>query len=337
MAKTMKVWQYKSVTGGMEKNLHINDNAPIPVPNDNEILVQVHAMALNPVDHKITESPAPLRLLGSVFTPGSDFSGKVAEVGKNAEGFTKGQFVFGAKMGEYLNGTLAQYVVVKKELAAVLPEGVDPQVAATAGICGLTEYQAIAPNVKAGDKVFINGGSGGTGSFGVQIAKALGCHVTTTCSAANVELCQSLGADEVIDYKSTNIVQSLSSKGPIFKHVVDNIGTPANLYKASNAFISPGGGFSQIGATPSLGSALQIGSNMLRPGFLGGGKAKYQLLMTQASKPNLEQLGQWMQEGKLKPVVDSIFEWEDAPKAYEKLKSGRAKGKIVIKVPQDKE
>jgi alkaline phosphatase D len=337
MAKTMKAWQYKSVSGGMEKNLHINENVPRPVPGENEILVQVHTMALNPVDYKVTESPAPLRFLGSVFTPGSDYCGKVAEIGKNVEGFTKGQFVFGAKIGDYVNGTLAQYVVVKKEYAAILPQGVDPEVAATVGICGLTEYQAIAPNVKAGDKVFINGGSGGTGSFGVQIAKALGCHVTTTCSTPNVELCKTIGADEVIDYKTTNVVKALQSKGKVFKHVVDNIGTPANLYKASNAFVAPGGSFSQIGVTPSLSGGLQVGGNILRPSFLGGGKAKYSMVVGQGSKSNLQQLGQWMQENKLKPVLDEVYEWEDAPKAYAKQKTGRAKGKIVIKVPQDNE
>jgi alkaline phosphatase D len=100
MAQTMKAWQYTSVSGGIEKNLHLNDKAPRPVPADNEILVQVHAMAVNPVDYKVTESPAPLRLLGSTFTPGLDFCGKVAGVGKKVDEFKIGEFVFGAKMGE---------------------------------------------------------------------------------------------------------------------------------------------------------------------------------------------------------------------------------------------
>ncbi|KAF2133338.1 GroES-like protein [Dothidotthia symphoricarpi CBS 119687] len=335
MAQTMKAWQYISVTGGMEKNLHINESAPKPVPGENEILVQVHVMALNPVDYKMTESPAPLRLLGSTFIPGFDFCGKVADIGKNVDGFTKGEYVFGGKIGSIGKGTLAQYVAVNKDQATSLPKGVQPEDAATVGIVGLTGYRAISPNVKSGDKVFINGGSGGTGVYAIQIAKALGCHVTTTCSTPNIELCKSIGADEVIDYKSTNVVKALSSKGPTFNLVVDNIGTPANLYKASSAFIAPGGTFAQVGMTPNLSGFLQVGSNVLRPGFLGGGKAKYQMVVEQGSKSNLKVLAEWMKEGKVKSVVDSVFEWEDAPKAYEKMKTGRTKGKIIIHVPQD--
>jgi alkaline phosphatase D len=271
-----------------------------------------------------------------VFVPGSDYCGKVVDIGKNAQGFTKGQLVFGAKIGDYAHGTLAQYVAINKEHATALPDGVSPQDAATAGICGLTSFQAISPNVKQGDKVFINGGSGGTGVYAVQIAKALGCHVTTTCSTPNVELCKSLGADEVIDYKTTDVVKALSSQGPVFKLVVDNVGSPSNLYKASTAFVSPGGKFSQVGMTPSLSGMMQVSSNMLRPGFLGGGKAKYMMVIGQGSKSNLQQIGAWMQEGKVKAVLDGVYEWEDAKKAYEKLKTGRTRGKIVIKVPQDK-
>ena len=96
----MKAWQYTSVAGGIEKNMHINESAPKPVPGDDEILVQVHAMAINPVDYKITESPAPLRVLGSVFVPGSDFSGKVAGVGKKVDEFKIGEPVFGSKVGK---------------------------------------------------------------------------------------------------------------------------------------------------------------------------------------------------------------------------------------------
>ncbi|KAL5113396.1 hypothetical protein ACEQ8H_008719 [Pleosporales sp. CAS-2024a] len=337
MAKTMKAWQYTSVAGGMEQNLFINDAAPRPTPGDKELLVQVHAMALNPVDYKVTESGAPLRLLGPVFTPGSDYCGTVADVGKSVQGFTKGQYVFGCKVGDLARGTLAQYIVVKAEHAAVLPAGMDAQAGATVGICGLTEMQALAPHVEAGDKVFINGGSGGTGTYGVQIAKALGCHVTTTCSTANVQLCRDLGADDVLDYKTVQVLQALADKGRVFNLVVDNIGAPANLYRASNSFLVPGGRFVQVGMTPSLRGMLQVGGNVLRPAFLGGGKAKYHMLMAQASQTNLQQLAQWLDEGKIKPVVDEVFEWEDAPKAYAKQKLGRVKGKIVIKVPQDKE
>lgn len=351
MAQTMKAWQYSSVTGGMEKNMHINEIAARPTPSNDEILVQVHAMALNPVDYKITESGAPLRLFGSTFIPGSDFCGKVSAVGKKVDEFQVGEMVFGAKIGlkmlchevthtetfvgEITNGSLAQYTTVKKHMAISLPSGIKPEDAAAVTLVGLTETQAIRPNVKSGDKVFINGGSGGTGSYGIQIAKALGCHVTATCSTSNVQMCKKLGADEVIDYKSSDVVSALSDQGPTFSLVVDNIGTPANLYQKSPSFIAPDGKFVQIGAAPSLSGITQVSSNMLWPGFLGGGKAKYQMMMAQAAKSDLQMLSEWIKEGKVKGVLDSVFEWEDAAEAYEKLKNGRTKGKIVVKVPVD--
>lgn len=254
----MKAWQYNSTSGGVEKNLELNHVAPQPTISDNEVLVEVHAMALNPVDHKVTEGPMPIRLLGANLIPGADFCGKVSKVGKKVDEFQIGEWVFGAKVGELKNGTLAQYVTVPREMVAPLPEGVKVEDAAGVGIVGLTELQALKPNVKAGDKVFINGGSGGTGVYGIQIAKALGCHVTTTCSTTNVDLCKSLGADEVIDYKKEDVAHTLSSKGPTFDLVVDNIGMPQDLYKASSAFLVPSGKFVQIGMAPSLGGMMQI-------------------------------------------------------------------------------
>lgn len=243
--------------------------------------------------------------------------------------------MFGAKNGAVSNGSLAQYIAVSKDSLTSLPKDVEVDHAATVGIVGLTEIQAIKPHVKAGDKVFINGGSGGTGVYGIQIAKALGCHVTTSCSTGNVKLCESLGADEVIDYKTSNIVDALAAKGPVFQLVVDNVGTPADLYKQSASYLLPNGKFVQVGASPSLSGFAQITSNMLVPSFLGGGKRSYQMLMAKPSTDDLKQLGGWMKEGKVRAVLDQIFEWEDAPQAFEKLKTGRAKGKIVIHVKQE--
>jgi alkaline phosphatase D len=330
----MKAWVYDGVTGGMEKNLKINDAAAQPTIGDDEILVEVHAMALNPVDYKITES-ARLTALGLKCIPGADFCGKVAKTGSKVDSIRIGEWVFGAKVGAVSNGTLCQYVSVAQNMLTSLPEGVEVDDAATVGIVGLTEMQAIKPNVQPGDKVFINGGSGGTGVYGIQIAKALGCHVTTTCSTGNVQLCQSLGADEVIDYKTTNIIEALTAKGQVFQLAVDNVGTPADLYKRSADFLAPSGKFVQVGATPSLGGFAQITSNFLVPSFLGGGKRSYQLMMAKPSTDDLRQIGSWMKEGKVRAILDEVFDWEDAPQAFEKLKTGRAKGKLVVHVKQD--
>jgi NADPH:quinone reductase-like Zn-dependent oxidoreductase len=331
----MKAWQYASTSGGVEANLQINETAARPMLGDDEILVQVHAMALNPVDYKATEMGIPLVLFGSRLTPGADFCGKVAKTGSKVDSFRIGEWVFGAKVAALATGTLAQYVAVSKQHLTSLPEGVEVDDAATIGIVGLTEIQAIRPNVKEGDKVFINGGSGGTGVYGIQIAKALGCHVTTSCSTANIDLCKSLGADEVIDYKTTDITKALVEKGQVFSLVVDNVGLTADLYKQSASYLLPAGKFVQVGAGSSMGGLGQIASNMLLPSFLGGGKRKYQMLMTSPSAEDLRQLGSWMKEGKVKAVHDEVFEWEDAPNAFARLRTGRAKGKIVVHVKQE--
>lgn len=145
-------------------------------------------------------------------SPGLDYCGKVLSAGSKVD-VKPGQLVFGRldKPGQF--GTLAECIVTNRDGAVPLPEGVDPDSAAAIGTAGLTAYQCIVPFAKAGEKIFINGGSGGTGTFGIQCAKAIGCHVTTSCSTANVQLCKDLGADEVIDYKTSDLTKELEAKG----------------------------------------------------------------------------------------------------------------------------
>ena len=146
-------------------------------------------------------------------TPGIDVVGKVVRPADGSD-IRPGQIVFGASgTGVLAGGALAGYAAAKKDAVAVLPEGVDPIWGATAGVAGLTAHQSIVPYVKDGSNVFINGGSGGTGIFGIQVAKAKGCYVTTSCSTPNVDLCKSLGADEVIDYKKQSVLDALKASG----------------------------------------------------------------------------------------------------------------------------
>jgi len=336
MAQVMHAWQYNSTSPTLEANLHLNTSAPKPSISDNQVLVQVHFAALNPVDYKVTEGPLPLRLIGSNLIPGADFSGVISAIGSNITDLSIGDHVFGAKLLSFVNGSLAQYIAVSRAQVARLPGGVELQDAAGIPLVGLTEYQAIAPYVKAGDKVFVNGGSGGTGAHGVQIAKALGCHVTATCSTGNVEFVKELGADDVLDYKSVDVVEVLKGKGKVFKLVVDNIGSPLGLYKASHTFLVPGGNFVQVGGSISFSGLKQVTTNMLLPSMLGGGKSSFKMLAAQPDQQHLEQFAQWMKEGKLKAVTDSLFAWQEAPKGFERLKTGRARGKVVVRVEQAK-
>ncbi|KAL1964742.1 hypothetical protein VTN77DRAFT_6609 [Rasamsonia byssochlamydoides] len=332
---TMKAWLWTNATGGLEKNLYRSDSATRPgqTLSRDQVLVQVISMSLNPADYKVPEMGLVLKLAVSTpASPGLDFCGRVVAMGPAAatavNGLKPGQLVFGCLNPPLQFGALAEYVVCPLSLLVPLPEGVDPDHAATIGIAGQTAYQVIRPRVSEGDRVFINGGSGGCGIYAIQIAKILGCHVTVTCSTRNIDLCKALGADEVIDYTATDVVQTLEAKGPVFSLVIDMIGTPDNLYKECHHFLLPGKPFVQVGIA-TVGSAVD---RLLRPRLLGGGQRPYQLVLFRNQQDQLRQLGEWIQQGKIKVVLDSTFEFDDAVKAYEKLRTQRARGKIVVHV-----
>lgn len=327
----MKAWLYASTTNNLEKNLHLEPSAPIPPPPKNDqVLVQVLSTALNPADYKVPEMDPHARLvIGTPASPGMDFCGRVVTTGPGATHFSPGQLVFGCLSRPVKFGTLAEYLVIPGPLIAPVPEGVEVDHAAGLGIAGQTAYQSLLGYVKSGEKVFINGGSGGCGLFAIQIAKEMGCHVTTTCSTRNVELCRGMGADEVIDYTAEkDLVATLKGRGVVFDHVVDHIGLPSELYFQAHHFLKKGGVFVQVGASALTTFVGRVG----RPSFLGGGKRKYVILFFKNTREHLVQLGEWLQKGVLKVQVDSEYEFEDAVKAFEKLRSGRARGKIVVHV-----
>ena len=211
----MYAWQFKTAAGGLENNLYLPAaGVPKPKITEDQVLVEVYSAALNPADYKVPELGLVARgIIPSPSTPGQDFCGRVCEAGRKVTGYHVGDMVFGMHGGPFGNGSLGQYIVVSKQMLAAVPTGLKVDYMAGVGVAGLTAFQSVQPHVKNGDKVFINGGSGGTGIFCIQIAKALGCHVTTSCSTENVELCKSLGADEVINYKSTDVVETLKKGG----------------------------------------------------------------------------------------------------------------------------
>jgi NADPH:quinone reductase-like Zn-dependent oxidoreductase len=145
-------------------------------------------------------------------------------------------------------------------------------------------------------------------------------------------LCKEIGADDVIDYRTTDVVETLSKTETPFDFVLDNIGYNSALYWKSPNFTKPGAKYVQIGAASTLGAMLDLTRRFLVPTALGGGKRPFAFGMTKTVFEDFTQLGQWMKEGKLKPVIDEVFKFEDAPDAYRKLKTGRAKGKIVVRV-----
>ena len=267
-------------------------------------------------------------------TPGIDFAGRIVTPASGSN-LVAGQLVFGMAGSSPFNAAaLAEYAASPVGGVVAVPEGVEAIDAATVGVAGLTAYQSILPYVKRDDKVFINGGSGGTGVFGIQIAKAAGCHVTATCSSVNVELCKSLGADEVIDYRTVDVMAALKKGGP-FDHVVDNVGADTSLYWRCHEYTRPGATFMMVAGSPSLRHISNTLKIRLWPGFLGGGKRKYASMFAEARASELEKIGEWMKDGAVKAVIDSKFAFDKAPDSFTRLKTGRSKGKVVIEVAAD--
>ncbi|KAI0431556.1 hypothetical protein F5Y09DRAFT_330256 [Xylaria sp. FL1042] len=356
----MRAWQYTKVGKSLASSLTLNPHArrPPTPPAADKLLVRVTHMSPNPADHKIPEIGRLASLLVTrsfTATPGMDYAGIVEEVGSKinsspsptstsstsststpAHTYKPGDAVFG-RVEQTPFGTLGEYISTPVSGCVPLPPSVSPAAASTLGTAAQTAYQALHPFVRpgAGDEVFINGGSGGVGTYAIQIAaKVLGCVVTTSCSTRNAALCASLGASTVLDYTATDVTAALRSRGRVFRLVVDGVGgSPADLYAAADDYLVPEGTFVQIGGDFSLSALSATLSRAMRPGILGGGKRTYKFMQVQTRHEDLAQLAQWLQEGKIQPVIDGdVIPFEEAPTAFEKLKTKRTRGNLVVKV-----
>ncbi|KAL4995207.1 hypothetical protein BDV10DRAFT_203225 [Aspergillus recurvatus] len=345
---TMKSWLYTSTQPSVISNLTFNPSASSPsLPTSaNQLLIRVLSTSLNPADHKVPQQ-ATIPFTGRTLicslpaSPGLDFAGRIVAVHPKHKGeFEPGQLVYGCLARPRTFGTTGEYILADANDVAHLPEGVSVDDAACLGVAVRTAYQSLKNYLDlskfqsgSGPKVFINGGSGGCGVFAIQIAKMLGCHVTTTCSGRNIELVRDLGADEILDYTTVNVTEILKAKGLVFDHVIDHIGLPENLYTECHHFLKPSGTWVQVGA----GSILTAFWRAITPRFLGGGRRWFVPLMLANSKEDLVEVGHLLREGKIRVVRDGDRVWgfEDVKEAYELLASGRARGKIVVRVAEE--
>lgn len=232
---------------------------------------------------------------------------------------------------------MSEYGTALVNQVVPIPTGLSIAHAAGITIAGLAAYQSIIPYSKPDSRVLLNGGSGGVGSFGIQIAKAEGRHVTVTCSTANVTHCKSLGADEVIDYKTQNVLQTLKESPHKYDLVVDFVGNDHDLFWEADAYTSPHAKFVTITASHELGFIRYILAAQYLPRFLTGAKRQHVLVFGKADRADLSRIAEWMVEGKVKPVIDSTYKFEDLKEAYGRLKTGRARGKIILEVAPEGE
>lgn len=317
----------------MENNLElVSDKIPEPKPNQH--LIRVVAAALNAVDYKLVEIPILGGFLASKpATPGVDIAGEIV-VPAAESNFKRGDRVFGVGgAGLAASGGLAEYALANKNEVALIPEGVSYADAAALPVAAVTAYQGIKPYVKQGDRILFNGGSGGVGLVATQIAKILGCHITVVCSTRNIDLCKSMGADEAVDYTKGNLIESLTNIGYKFDHIFDGIGGNHSLYWKSDQYANPGARFIYIGFTIPTDIPFAAMAAVL-PTFLGGQKTKLVVHFAQPNMDDLDAVGKWAQEGKVKSRIDSRLPMKEAPEGYKKLRTNRTTGKILIDVAE---
>lgn len=301
-----------------------------PAPGDKQMLVKVHAAGINPLDwHRVRGTPYMMRLGEGFGAPkdvrlGIDFSGTVLSVGKDVTRFKPGDAIYGGK-----NGALAEYVAVNETGSIGLkPANVSFEQAGGVYVAALTSLQTLRDRagVKPGQKVLINGASGGVGTFAVQIAKALGAEVTGVCSTRNVELVRSLGADHVIDYKKEDFTLSDERYDVIMDNVANRpILEIRRVLKPQGKYIVIGGGGPEV--SPWFGAFIQPIKALVISWFVDQDMG---LFISHASTEDVVILARWMEEGKITPVVDRQYRLADIQDAMRYLEEGHARGKVVL-------
>lgn len=324
---------------GKRERLHLAD-LPQPVMGDSEVLIQVHAAAVNLLDAKLRNGE--FKLILPYRTPlvlGHDVAGVVVQVGARVSQFQVGDEVY-ARAEDFRIGAFAEFVAVSEASVAPKPKNLSMEEAASIPLVGLTAWQALVEKakLKAGQKIFIQAGSGGVGTFAIQLAKALGANVATTTSAANTQLVKRLGADVVIDYKSEDFEHRLSGFD-----VVLNSQESATLAK-SLGVLKPGGRLISISGPPDP----QFAQDMKAPwlvkqvmhalSFSARRKAQrlgvqYSFLFMKASGAQLRRITPLLESGVIHPVIDRVFPFNETNEALAYVESGRAKGKVIIKLP----
>ena len=323
---------------GKKEKLQLAETAE-PVVKENDVLVQVYAAGVNLLDVKVRKGEFKIFLpYKTPFTLGHDVAGVVTKVGSQVSKFKVGDEIY-ARPADHRIGTFAEYISIDENDVALKPKNISMEEAASIPLVGLTAWQALIEraNLKKGQKVFIQAGSGGVGTFAIQLAKHLGATVATTTSSVNIDLVKNLGADIVIDYKKEDFEAILKDYD-----VVLNSQDTKTLEK-SLRILKPNGKVISISGPPDEEFAKQISSPWfvkLIMKILGSGikkKAKrlgvnYSFLFMRADGNQLTEITSLINAGIIKPIMDKVFPFEQTNEALAYVEAGRAKGKVVVKV-----
>lgn len=312
---------------------------PRPVPKPDELLVEVHAAGLNPIDNMLmTGAFKPVVKLGLPATVGSDVGGVVVEVGSRVTRFKPGDAVF-ASVFDLDRGTIADFVAVPEAVAARKPANLDFVQAASVPMVALTAWQALKERIglRAGQKVFIPAGSGGIGTFAIQLAKVLGARVGTTTSTGNVDFVRGLGADEVVDYKQQQFQDVLRDYDAVLGTMRgDGIEQSVGILKQGGRIVSLVGPLDAAFARArGLNVLLRIVFGLMSRKLLrlaGKRNVGYSFLFVHPDGGQLAEIGALLESGHIRPVIDKVFPFEQAADALAYLAQGRARGKVVVRM-----
>lgn len=323
---------------GANRALQLAD-VPEPQLRDDEVLVQVHAAGVNQLDSKIRDGQFKLILPYRLpLILGHDVAGVVVKAGPRVRQFKPGDEVY-ARTDDFRIGTFAEFVPVKESSLAPKPKGLTMEEAASIPLVGLTAWQALVETAKLtkGQRVFIQAGSGGVGTFAIQLARHLGATVATTTSAANFELVRSLGADVVIDYRTQDFEDVLHDYDVVLNSQDGKtLGKSLRVLKGGAKLVSisgpPDPAFGRNIAAPAfVRLVMRLLSSGVRRRARGRG-IDYSFLFIRANGGQLREITRLIEAGAIRPVVDKVFAFESTNEALAYAEAGHAKGKVVIKI-----
>jgi NADPH:quinone reductase-like Zn-dependent oxidoreductase len=310
---------------------------PAPALGDEDVLVEIHASALNLLDSKIRDGEfKPILPYRPPFTLGHDVAGTVVQVGAKVRQFKPGDEIY-ARPRDGRVGTFAESIAIDQADVALKPRNLSMAEAASVPLVGLTAWQALIERaeLKKGQKVLIHAGSGGVGTFAIQLAKHLGATVATTTSAANIELVKHLGADIVIDYKSQAFEKILSSYDVVLNSL------DGTTLQKSLQVLRPGGKLISISGPPDPDFAKEQRMNfllrqvvwLLSFGIRSKARSRrvaYSFLFMRANGAQLRQITALIEAGSIRPVLDRVFPFDATPEALAYIETGRSRGKVVV-------
>jgi len=310
-----------------------------PEVREADVLVEIHAAGVNPLDSKIRDGEFKLFLPYRLpLILGNEFAGVVTRVGSRVRRFKPGDEVY-ARPDKNRIGTFAEFIAVSEDDLAIKPKRLTMEEAASIPLVGLTAWQALIEKakLKKGQKVLIHAGSGGVGTFAIQLAKQVGATVATTTSTANIDLVKRLGADIVIDYKKDRFEEVLRDCDVVLNSL------DGGTLKKSLQVLKPGGTLISISGPPDPEFARHLGLSRILElvmrilSFRIRRQARrrqvnYSFLFMRASGDQLRQIGSLIETGAIRPVLDRVFPFGSTKEAMAYAERGRAKGKVVVKV-----